>query len=88
MSALSGLRIDNLVVEINGKEIPFLDGSSLEFLKAIKNAGIVEQDAPREWIEIKEPVLTSRNDASIIALAHPSFKVSYLLDYSHLFLLR
>lgn len=83
MSALSGLRIDNLIVEIDQKEIPFLDGSSLEFVKAIKNAGIVEQNAPREWIEIKEPVLVNRNDASIIALPHPSFKVSYLLDYPH-----
>ncbi len=83
MSALSGLRIDNLVVEINGKEIPFLDGSSLEFVKAIKNAEIVEQNAPREWIEVKEPVVVNRSDASIIALPHPSFKVSYLLDYPH-----
>jgi UDP-3-O-[3-hydroxymyristoyl] N-acetylglucosamine deacetylase/3-hydroxyacyl-[acyl-carrier-protein] dehydratase len=86
MSALCGLAIDNLVIEINGKEVPFLDGSSLEFLKAIKAAGIVEQKAPREWIEVREPVVASRGDATIVALPGPDYQVSYLLDYPHPFL--
>ena len=83
MSVLCALEIDNLAIQINAKEVPLLDGSSLEFLQAFKNAGIVEQDAQREWIQIKEPIVVSRNGASITALPDPEYKVSYLLDYPH-----
>ncbi len=86
MSALGGLAIDNLVIEINAREVPFLDGSSLEFLKAIKSIGIVQQDAPRQWIEVKEPIIVGRNGASIVALPESESKYSYLLDYPHPFL--
>ncbi len=86
MSALGGLAIDNVVVEINAKEVPFLDGSSLQFLQAFKNVGFLEQDAPREWIEVKEPLIVARNDASIVALPGEESKFSYLMDYSHPFL--
>ncbi len=86
MGALGGLAIDNVVIKINAKEVPLLDGSSLEFVKALKNAGIVEQEACRQWIEIKEPIVVSRNDASIVALPGADYKVSYLLDYPHPFL--
>lgn len=83
MSALGGLGIDNIVVEINAKEVPLLDGSSLEFVQAIKNAGVVEQNAPREWIEVKEPIVVSRNGACIVALPDTEYKISYLMDYPH-----
>jgi len=86
MSTLCGLEIDNLVIEINAKELPLMDGSSLEYVKALKKAGVVEQNAQREWIEIKEPIVVSRGDASITALPGPDYKVSYLLDYPHPFL--
>ncbi len=83
MSALGGLEIDNVIVETDAAELPLLDGSSLEFLKAIKNAGIAEQNVPRKWIEVKEPVVVSRGDVSIVALPDPGYRVSYLLDYPH-----
>ncbi|MCR4337831.1 MAG: UDP-3-O-acyl-N-acetylglucosamine deacetylase, partial [Candidatus Omnitrophica bacterium] len=49
LSVLSGLGIDNLLVEINGPELPGLDGSGLEFLKAIQKAGTLEQSQEREY---------------------------------------
>ena len=56
LAAVSGLGIDNLAIEINGEEIPGLDGSSRGFVEALNKAGIVEQDAPKEFIEIAEPI--------------------------------
>lgn len=83
MSALCGLGIDNLMVEINNREVPLLDGSSMGFVKAIKAAGTLEQNATRQYVEIREPIIVSRNDATIVALPDTCYKVSYLMDYNH-----
>ena len=86
MSTLCGLGIDNLTVEIDANELPGLDGSGLEFLKAIKTAGIVEQSALQECIAVKEPISVSHKDCSILIVPDTEFKISYLLDYQHPFL--
>lgn len=86
MSTLCGLGIDNLIVEIDANEVPGMDGSGLEFLKAIKSVGVVEQSAPREWVEIKEPISVSHNGCSILIVPDTEFKISYLLDYKHPYL--
>lgn len=83
MSVLYGLKIDNLIVEIDSNELPGLDGSGLEFLKAIQAAGIMEQDAPRQVFEIKEPLFYQDDHAAIFATPYPGFKVTYTLDYPH-----
>ncbi len=83
MSALGGLAIDNLIIEITAKEVPLLDGSSLEFVKAIRNVGVVEQNAAREFIDVNEPIIVSRNGACIVALPDADYKISYLMDYPH-----
>lgn len=82
MSTLAGLGIDNLTIEINGKEVPGMDGSGIDFLKAIKEAGVKEQEAPKEYFEIKEPLWVERNGSSILAVPAPDFRVSYVLDYN------
>lgn len=56
MSALTGMGIDNALVEINNVEVPILDGSAKPYIDAIWKDGIVEQDALRKYIEISEPV--------------------------------
>ncbi|SCA57403.1 UDP-3-O-acyl N-acetylglucosamine deacetylase [Candidatus Terasakiella magnetica] len=56
MAAIAGSAIDNLLVEINGPEMPVMDGSSAPFVFLIECAGIVEQDAPRKAIRIEKPV--------------------------------
>ena len=81
MSVLHGLGIDNLTVEIHGNELPGLDGSGLGYLKAIEEAGIVEQDAAKNVFDIKEPVGVHQGDTSIYIFPNPEFKVSYTLDY-------
>src|SRR3989338_2706194 len=83
MSVLYGLKIDNLTIEIDSNELPGLDGSGLEFLKAIQAAGIADQDAPRHIFEIKEPIFYQDDHAAIFAAPYPGFKISYMLDYPH-----
>lgn len=56
MAALAALEIDNVTVEVDGPEIPIMDGSSQPFIFLIECAGIVEQEAPRQWIEVLKPV--------------------------------
>ncbi len=83
MSVLCGLGVSNLTVEIDAFELPGLDGSALDFLKAIKKAGIVEQDAPSPCFEIMEPTGVELNGCSIYVVPDKEFKISYVLDYDN-----
>ena len=56
MAALSGLGIDNLLVEIDSDELPAMDGSSLMYVEAIKKAGIVDQEAAKKTFLVREPL--------------------------------
>ncbi len=83
LAAFHGLGIDNAAVEISGEEVPGLDGSALEFLTALKKAGIIGQNAPRAYIDITAPISVSFADASVTIFPSDGFKVSYTLDYDH-----
>lgn len=75
LAALSGLRLDNVEIEIDGEEVPLLDGSSAEYVKAIRAVGMQEQKAPvREFI-LRDPVHLIQGDQSIVAL--PCSKISF-----------
>jgi UDP-3-O-acyl N-acetylglucosamine deacetylase len=87
LAALTGLEITNLRVEVNGPEIPALDGSALGYVQTLKELGIVDQAALRDCYKILEPVfLYDKNSAiCIYPAAQPS--VAYVLDYgAHPFL--
>lgn len=82
MASLSGLGIDNLMVEITGKEMPAGDGSSLAFVQLIKEAGIVDQDAPRHVFNLLCTINLEDNDSSIVALPYDKgLELSYHLDF-------
>lgn len=83
MAALYGLKIDNLIVEINGSELPGLDGSGVEFYNALKKIGVVLQDQDREYLDIKEPIWLKEGNASLFAVPCEYLIVSYTLDYNH-----
>jgi len=83
LSVLSGLQISNLIVEINEKELPGLDGSAIEYLRYVKKAGIVEQAEPLSFFEIKEPIGVQQDGSSIYIVPSKKYSVSYLLDYEH-----
>ncbi|MDP8266319.1 MAG: UDP-3-O-acyl-N-acetylglucosamine deacetylase [Candidatus Aceula meridiana] len=83
MAALYGLQIDNLIIEISGEEMPGLDGSGLIFYEAIKKSGVVEQQADRQYLEVKEPIWLEENGATLFAVPADHLMVSYTLDYAH-----
>ena len=83
LAAVAGLGIDNLTVAINGEEVPGLDGSSREFVEALKRAGIVEQNVPKEFVEIDAPITVSTGHSSVTITPAKDFQVAYTLDYDH-----
>lgn len=83
LAAINGLEIDNVIVEVNGSELPAPDCSSHEYFKALKRAGIVEQQVSRKEFVITKPVSITAGDASIYALpyADDGLNITYDLDY-------
>lgn len=82
LAALYALKVDNVIVEINGEEVPGMDGSAQEFVAAIKAIGVVEQKAPRQVYQVTEPVYVREGDASLVALPGAGgLSVDYHLDY-------
>ena len=86
MAVLAGLTVDNITVEISGRELPVGDGSAMVFLDALKSAGLVEQDRPRSYLTVERPLHVARDEALIVALPYPDgFRASYTLDYGNNF---
>lgn len=82
MAAFHGLGVDNALVEVDGDELPGMDGSAREYSAAIVQAGLEEQPAaPRRWLEVRKPIFIDRGDQSIIALPAPHLTISYTLSY-------
>lgn len=81
MAALSGLNIDNIVIEIDNSEVPALDGSATDFLRILKEAGIEELDFRRKAFMLREPLWVADGDSFICALPSTKFKISYTLHH-------
>ena len=88
MSALSVCGITDIFVEIEGNEMPILDGSSIQFVEKIKSAGVLELEEEIEPLIITEPVIFSdeKNGKYVLALPYDGFKISYTIDFNHTFL--
>lgn len=76
LSALAGLGVDNALIEMDANEPPIGDGSAQLFVDAIKEAGIVEQAAPRSVIRPREPVVLEQGDSILTVLPDSRFRVS------------
>ncbi len=84
LAAVRALEIDNLLVEVEGPELPAPDCSSAEYFKVLKRAGVVEQQSARREFVIRKPITVSAGDATLYALpyADGELNVTYDLDYS------
>jgi UDP-3-O-[3-hydroxymyristoyl] N-acetylglucosamine deacetylase/3-hydroxyacyl-[acyl-carrier-protein] dehydratase len=84
LAAVTGLRIDNILIELTGKEAPVMDGSAKDFVDIILDAGVVEQSKPRSVLVIDKPVMYSDPDKEIDIHVVPSdrFRVTFMVDYS------
>ncbi len=77
LSALSAMGVDNAIVEMDANEPPIGDGSALPYVEVIKRAGVVQQDAPRRWLEIREPLhIESKSGSILILLPDNKFRIS------------
>lgn len=84
LSALAGLEIDNVLMEIDGPEVPILDGSAAEFVSVLQDAGLKEQDADREFFDVEKP-LRFRDEVTgteLLALPSDSFEVTTMIDFN------
>lgn len=83
MATFHGLGIDNALVEVDGEELPAMDGSARDFMEAFLRVGLVEQDAERKWIKVERPLFVDKGDQSLIILPAPHLSISYTLSYAH-----
>jgi UDP-3-O-[3-hydroxymyristoyl] N-acetylglucosamine deacetylase len=83
MSALWGIGIDNLVVELSAEEVPIMDGSAAPFVYLINTVGIVEQEAPKEFIRVKREMRVTQGDAEAVLTPYDGFKADYTFVADH-----
>ncbi len=83
LSACVGMRVDNLLVKLDGPEIPILDGSGKYFVEALKRAGFEEQTADVEFFEIQETISYKDPDtgSELVALESDSFQITTMIDF-------
>ncbi|MBU0733349.1 MAG: UDP-3-O-acyl-N-acetylglucosamine deacetylase [Proteobacteria bacterium] len=83
MAAFYGLGIDNAVVELDGSEVPIMDGSSAPFVFLLKSAGIKEQKEPKRFIVIKKAFKIDDGNRSICVYPSKELKITYTIDFQH-----
>ena len=87
MAALAGLRVDNCLVEVDGPELPGLDGSAAGWVRAVFRAGVVAQSAPRPTLTVARRLEIRGEDGALVRLDPPArpgqLEVSYFLDHPH-----
>ena len=84
LAALVGMGIDNVLIAIDGPEVPIIDGSSEPFVEMIEKAGIAEQDAEKIWYSLDENILYKDDNKNVNLLAVPSseYSVTTLIDFN------
>lgn len=82
MSALYALGIDNALIELDGPEVPIMDGSALPFVEAIKKAGVVEQDVDKEFFVVEEIItFTDESGAEMVLMPSDNYEVTTMIDF-------
>ena len=84
LAALVGMGVDNLLIEVNGPEIPIIDGSSSPFIEKIEAAGILEQDAAKAWYSIDENIFHYDYEKRVEMVALPAldYQITTLIDFN------
>jgi UDP-3-O-[3-hydroxymyristoyl] N-acetylglucosamine deacetylase len=82
MAALNGLEIDNATIELDGPEVPVMDGSAAPFVFLIECAGVVEQDAPRRAIKVLKAITVGEAGKSASLTPDDGFSMSFAIDFA------
>ncbi|MGE0341214.1 MAG: UDP-3-O-acyl-N-acetylglucosamine deacetylase [Xanthobacteraceae bacterium] len=84
MAAITGLGIDNVVIEVEGDEIPAFDGSSANFVEAIDAVGIEQQESPRRYIKVLKPIKAQNGNATAELMPYDAgFRVEVEIEFEH-----
>ncbi len=83
MSAFAGMGVDNAYVDLSAGEVPIMDGSAGPFVFLIQSAGIQEQNAAKQFIRVKKPVVVELEDKWARFDPYDGFRVSFRIDFSH-----
>lgn len=88
MAAFYGLGVDNAVVELDGPEVPIMDGSALQFIEMIEEVGLQILCAPKKYLVVKKPIKVADRDKYVLLLPseEDEFTIDYSIDFSHPFL--
>lgn len=81
MAAFSALGVSNAVVEVDGPELPILDGSALQFVQLLDRAGFRRQEAPVRYIEILEPIRVAEGDKTAVLLPCDRYEMRFEIDF-------
>ena len=83
LSACAGMGIDNLLLELNSKEPPVMDGSAKDFVSALVESGIVEQEADVDFLKITKPVVYTdeEKDVEVVGVPYDGFKTTFTIQY-------
>jgi len=83
MSALAGLGIDNVYVDVTASELPILDGSSGPFVYLLQSAGLTEQRAPKKFMRVTRPVEVRSGDKWARLEPFDGFRLTFSIDFDH-----
>ncbi len=83
MSALAGLGVDNVRVDLNGPEIPIMDGSSAPFVYLVQSAGIEAQAAPKRFVRVLKPVEVRQDDKFVRFDPFEGYRLDFSIDFDH-----
>jgi UDP-3-O-[3-hydroxymyristoyl] N-acetylglucosamine deacetylase/3-hydroxyacyl-[acyl-carrier-protein] dehydratase len=84
LAALVGLEIDNVLIQLDGPEPPIMDGSSIQFIEVLEDAGFEEQNALRRFFEVQESIQykDSAREVEMVALPNDNYRVTVMVDYN------
>ena len=84
LASLVGIEVDNVLIEMSGPEAPILDGSAIQYVEAIKSVGVEEQNAERNFYEIKERTVfrDEENNVELVAYPDDQFSIDVMVDYN------
>ena len=84
LAALVGMGVDNALIELNGPEIPIMDGSSAPFIEKIEKTGVIEQDAAKAWYSIDENIFhyDEGKRVEMVALPALDYQITTLIDFN------
>jgi UDP-3-O-[3-hydroxymyristoyl] N-acetylglucosamine deacetylase len=84
LAALSGLGVDNAIIEIDGPEVPIMDGSAAPFVEAIDQAGVVTLPVPRRYIQVLKPVRVAKGESyGELRPYSQGFRIELDIDFDH-----